>query len=297
MKQQFAGKLIETLVKTLPPRQVYSVAAAISGAFLRGKTKRLLEDTKALFPEKSDDWVRDAVKRQRHHRAWVAVDKYMLTKLEGKDIVKMHAPASVERIRKLADEAFAPGKGVIVYTLHYGRPSWSPVLFAELGYPYIGLMRGSGETGLQEQHAESVRARGAKLLEAGDFASGVYALRGLKENRALFVLIDGRLTQRPTVVDFLGQKVPFSLGFAQLARRTGSRLLAGVTTTGSNPTELHIDGEFVDLPDEDLSPEEIGKLLVAPLERMVVKDIGQWYGINRLFRQARRVEHDAGLGE
>lgn len=290
MKQAVAGKLIEGIVKVLPRKQVYPVASALSGLFLRGKTKRLLEDTRTLFPDKSDAWIEDAVRRQRHHRAWVAVDKYLLTRMTGEEVVAMHEGESVERISRLADEAYGHGKGVIVYTLHYGRPSWSPVLFAELGYPYVGLLRGDSNTGLQQKHSDAARKSGAQLVEAGDLASGVHALRGLKENKAIFVLIDGRLTQRPTLVDFLGVEVPFSLGFAQLARRTGARLLAGVTRTGDDPTQLRVDSQLVDLPDEELSPEELGRRLVAPLEEMVRKDIGQWYGINRLFRQARRLE-------
>jgi lauroyl/myristoyl acyltransferase len=290
MRQRLARTLIEVLASALPPRQVYRVAAALSGAFLRGKTKRLLEDTRELFPDKPEAWVRDAVRRQRHHRAWVAVDKFMLTRLAGDEVVAMHEPESVAGVRRLADDAFAGGKGVIVYTLHYGRPTWSPALFAELGYPYIGLSR--GDTDAQQQHTKEVRARGAAVIEAGDLAAGVHALRGLKENRSLFVLIDGRVTQRPTVVEFLGRKIPVSLGFAQLARRSGARLIAGVTSTGADPTRLRIEGALVDLPDGDLSPEELGRHLVAPLERMVVRDVGQWYGINRLFRQARRLERD-----
>lgn len=290
MKQAIAARLIEGLVKSLPPAKVYSAAAAVSGAFLRGKTKRLLEDTRSLYPEKPEAWIRDAVKRQRHHRAWVAVDKYRLTRMTGAQVVAMHEPESVERISRLADEALALGKGLIVYTLHYGRPAWSPVLFAELGYPYVGLMRGESNTGLQQKHSDASRASGARLVEAGDLTSGVQALRGLKENKALFVVIDGRLTQRPTLVDFLGVKVPFSLGFAQLAQRTGAQLLAGVTRTGDNPTTLRIDSQLVQLPAEEVSPDALGRLLMAPLEEMVERDIGQWYGINRLFRQARRLE-------
>ncbi len=290
MKQALAGKLIEGVVKALPPAKVYSVASALSGFFLRGKTRRLLEDTRTLYPDKPEAWVRDAVTRQRHHRAWVAVDKYRITRMTGPQVVAMHEPESVERISRLADEALAIGKGLIVYTLHYGRPSWSPVLFAELGYPYVGLMRGESNTGLQQKHSEASRATGAQLVEAGDLTSGVQALRGLKENKLLFVVIDGRLTQRPTLVDFLGVKVPFSLGFAQLAQRTGARLMAGVTRTGDSPTSLRVDSKLVELPDAGLSTEELGRVLMAPLEEMVERDIGQWYGINRLFRQARRLE-------
>jgi lauroyl/myristoyl acyltransferase len=293
MKQAaLAGKLIERIVSVVPPATAYRIASPVSRLFLRGKTQRLLEDTRTLFPDRPEAWIRDAVRRQRHHRAWVAVDKYMLTRLSGPEVVAMHDADDVRRISALAEEERRLGSGGIIYTLHYGRPAWSPFLFSELGFPYVGLMRGSGDTGLQEQHASAARARGASLVEAGDLAAGVHAMRGLKENKFLFTLIDGRLTQRPTLVEFLGVKVPFSLGFVQLARRTGSGLVAGVTSTGADPTKLRINAVRVEMPPADLSPEEIGRRLVAPLEEMVLRDVGQWYGINRLFRQARRFERE-----
>ena len=109
----------------------------------------------------------------------------------------------------------------------------------------------------------------------------------MKEGKFLFVLIDGRITQRSTLVEFLGHRVPFSLGFAQLARRANARLLAGVTYTGDHPMHLRVNARWVDLPPADLPEEEANRRIVAPLEEMVLEDPGQWYGINRLFRRAR----------
>lgn len=292
MKAKTAGKLIERLVATLPPRQVYRLAKPLSGLLLRGKTERLLADTGRLFPDRSEKWVRETVARQRYHRAWNAVDKFMITKLTGAEIVAMHDADDVRMISELADEALARGKGGIIYTMHYGRPAWSPYLLAELGYPYVGLIRGSGGTGSHEQHASVARERGAELVEAGDLASGVHALRGLKQNKFVFVVVDGQLTQRMTMVELAGRKLPMSLAFAQLARRTGAQLLAGVTYTGDDPMKLKIKARLVDTPPDGLSPEELGRTLVEPLEEMILEDPGQWYGINRLFREARRHERD-----
>ncbi len=290
MRLALAGRLIELLGSTLPPRQAYRAAAALSSAFLRGKTARLLADNRELFPDRSEAAIADAVRRQRHHRAWVAVDKFLLTRLSGDQVVRMHDAGDVEKIAALAEHARAAGKGGVIYTLHYGRPAWSPFLFAELGFAYVGLVRGSSASALPEQHASAARHRGAQLVEAGDLASGVHALRGLKDNKLLFVVVDGRLSQRPTMVEFLGRRIPMSLGFAQLAKRTGAQLVAGVTYTGDAPDRLRITGRLVDTPEDGLTPEELGRRLVEPLEEMVLKDVGQWYGINRLFRQARRLE-------
>jgi hypothetical protein len=110
----------------------------------------------------------------------------------------------------------------------------------------------------------------------------------------LIVLVDGGMAEDATQVEFAGQLVPFSLKFERLARRTGAQLVACVVyTDGDDPMRTRADVRLVDLPDEGLAPEAVGRHLVAPLEEMVLADVGQWYGINRLFRMARLLEQDA----
>jgi lauroyl/myristoyl acyltransferase len=293
MKKAVVDNVLERLVKTLPPRQVYAITGAISGGMLRGKTKRLLEDTRVLFPDKPDAWLQDVVRRQRLHRAWVAVDKYLFPRLSGEKILAMNDAESIARIRRLAGEALAKGKGAIVYTMHYGRPTMSPMLLAALGFPCIALVRNIGGGGLREQEADVARSRGAQFVEAKGGNSGLQLARGLKANKLLFVLVDGGMSAEATPVEFVGQKVPFSLKFERLARRTGAELIACVIYTGDDPTRTRVDARAVALPEEGLSPEMVGRHIVAPLEEMVLADVGQWYGINRLFRMARLLEQDA----
>ena len=285
--------LIERLVRTLPPRQVYAIATAVSGAMLRGKARRLLEDTRILFPDKPESWLEEVVRRQRHHRAWVAVDKYLFPRLSGEQILAMNDAESIDRVRELAGGALANGRGAIVYTMHYGRPTMSPMLLAALDFPCIALVRNIGGGGLREQEAAVARSRGAQFVEAKGGSSGLQLARGLKANKLLFVLVDGGMSAEATPVEFAGQRVPFSLKFERLARRTGAQLIASVIYTGDDPTRTRVAARSVDLPDEGLSPEAIGRHLVAPLEEMVLADVGQWYGINRLFRMARLLEREA----
>lgn len=296
MKQGLAQHLLDRVVRVLPPRQAYGMATTLSGLFLRKKSARLLDDTRALFPDRSDAWVRATVSRQRHHRAWVAVDKYLFPRLTGEQFVAMHAAEDVARLRRLVDDALAAGKGAIVYTLHYGRPASPPLLLPELGYPCLVMVRSVGGEGLRDQHADAVERRGGQFVAADDLSSGVEAMRGLTQNKLLFVLIDGRRTQRSTMVEFLGRRVPFSLGFARLARRTGARLIASATYTGAGPAELRIDARPVELPGEEVSPEALGRHLVAPLEEIVARDVGQWYGVNRSMREARGRDDEATEG-
>jgi lauroyl/myristoyl acyltransferase len=192
-------------------------------------------------------------------------------------------------MRRLADDVLAEGKGGIIYTMHYGRPMFSPFVFTQLGYPYVGLFAGTSNTGLIKGQTDTASERGAELFEAGDLTSGVQLMRALKDNKLLFVFIDGKVAARPAMVDFFGRKVPFSVGFAQLAIRSGAGLACGVTRTADDPLKVRVRHTRVHPPSGNATPEELGRVLVAPLEAMIEEDVGQWYGVNRLFRQARRI--------
>jgi lauroyl/myristoyl acyltransferase len=245
MKQKAIVRLLKSSTKVLSRRRVYHLADSLAGLILRRKTERLAADVRELFPDEPESWIQDAVRRQRQHRAWVAVDKYMVTQMSSDEIMALHDPADVDAMRRVADDALAGGKGAILYTMHYGRPMFSPFVFTHLGYPYVGMYAGTGNTGLIKGQADTAATRGAELLEAGDLTSGVQAMRALKENKLLFVFIDGKVTTRPAMVEFFGRRVPLSVGFAQLALRSGAALGCGVTRSADGPLKVRVRVERV----------------------------------------------------
>ena len=289
MSQALARLGMAVVTKALPPRAAYRAAGALSWVVLRGKTKRLRRDTTALFPDKPARWVAGAVRDQRRHRAWSALDKVVLPGMSGDEVISHCDPESVAAARRVCDDALARGRGGIVYTLHYGRPVLSPLVLAHLGYPYVALRAGTNVSAFDRALFERLEQLGVEIVEATDLASGVQAMRALKRNKLFFVLVDGRITGRPTLVEFFGRRVPISLGFALLAQRTGALLAAGVTYS-TDPLGFRLAVTQVALPSDTSTPEELGATLMKPLEEAVRRDAGQWYGINRLFRQARRSE-------
>jgi lauroyl/myristoyl acyltransferase len=289
VSQALARLGIAAVTGALPPDAAYKAAAALSGVVLRGKTKRLRQDVAELFPDKPDDWIDDAVRRQRHHRAWSALDKILLPRMTGDEVVSRCDRDSFASALRVLDEALAEGRGGVIYSLHYGRPVLSPLVLAHKGYPYVALRAGTHESERNDSLYSRLHELGVEVIDAADFASGVQALRALKRNKLFFMLVDGRVTQRPTPVQFFGRRMPISLGFALLAQRSGALLAAGVNYT-TDPLGFRPTLQRVRLPEGAEAPEELGAALMAPLEEAIRRDVGQWYGVNRLFRQARRYE-------
>jgi Kdo2-lipid IVA lauroyltransferase/acyltransferase len=285
MRQQ-ANRLATSLVLKLPPDAAYRAAGPLSRALMGKKMKRLGRDMRLLFPDRSSGWIRATARDQIRTRAWAALDQLLLPRMSGDEVIARCTPEGLASARRIVDEVLAGGKGGVVYTLHYGRHMLSPFVLPLFGYPYVSIRSRTGMTDIERPMLERLGEIGVEYLDAEDMGSGVAALRTLKRNKLLFILIDGRVGQRPAEVEFFGRRVPMSLAFALLAQRTGAPLVAGVTYS-EGPARFHMHSAKVELPDRDLEPEALGSLLLKPLEEMVRKDIGQWFGMNMLFRDMR----------
>jgi lauroyl/myristoyl acyltransferase len=292
VRQLIAKGLIATLPSVLSPKGVYRAAESISAALLRGKEKRLRADVERMFPDRDAAWIADVVRRQRTTRAWVALDKTMFPRLGGDELVRLTDEEGVAAARRVCDEALAEGNGGIVYSMHYGRPNFTPFVLAHLGYPYVTVRAGTNQNALDTDAVSHAKTVGIELLEASELSAGVQAMRALKRNKLFFVLVDGGRTEQRVPVEFLGQTLPLAIGFAQLARRTGAALIAGVTYS-DEPLRFRMSPVRVRIPEGNVSNEELAAELARPLEEMVSRDVGQWYGINRMFRLARRAERAA----
>lgn len=287
MRQLIAKFLIATLPGLLSPERVYRVITSASSLLLRGKEKRLRADVARMFPDKPQSWVEAMVTEQRIHRAWNAIDKTMLTRMSPEELIRRTDADSIAAARAVCDEAIAEGNGGIVFSMHYGRPLVAPYVLSHLGYPYVTIRSGASQSDLDTEAVKHAGTIGIEVIEASELSSGVQAMRALKRNKLFFVLVDGRATDRATTVKFLGADFPVAIGFAQLAKRTGAALIAGITYS-DGPLQFRMSPTRVRLPEGDLTAEEMAALLMRPLEEAVAREIGQWYGINRVFRLGRR---------
>jgi lauroyl/myristoyl acyltransferase len=297
VKKRVVHALVSVVTTVFPAETAYGIAERLAKPFMRGKDRRLREDMRSLFPDESREWIEDKVHRQRTQRAWNVLDKLIFPKIGGAEIERRTAPESLAELRRVLDAAIAEGRGAILYSLHYGRPTSLAYLLAHLGYPIVALRAGKTENETNREGRLLTAAAGLELLEVGSGgASGIKAVRALKANKIILMLPDGRNAPRLTPVEMLGQKVPIALGFAKLARQTGAALIATMIYS-DGPLAFRYSFERVALPEEELPAPELGRRLMEPVVRGALKDVGQWHGINRLMREARREREEAELDE
>lgn len=283
--ESFLASSLTTLNGATRLEVAYRVAALAAPAVLPAKTRRLYRDTRRLFPERSRLWAARVARRQSAHRVWVALDKLALPRLSRDELVSAIEPESVELARSVFRAIAAEGRGVLVYSLHYGRPMVPTYLLPHLGFDCISLRAGVGV------------APGGGSVDASAVAGLMTALRGLREGRTLFVLVDGRLARNAPTVDFFGCRVPMSFAFVRLAQMTGAALVAGATIS-TGPMRFRFDLERMEAPAPGELLEALAARLLAPLERTVRRDPGQWYGVNRVYRDvgSPRGAKAAGVG-
>ena len=245
----------------------YAVATRLSGIALRRAARRLARATRSVFPDRDDAWVAATVREQLRHRAWVALDKHTMPRMDGDDLVARCEGA--DALRALVDRALADGRGATIYTMHYGRPLLLPVLLAHFGYPFSVLRT--------REDAD------AETIVSGTESTGADALRALEQNRVLFLLVDTPLARQTATASFLGSRLPVAVGLAELTRIAGS-MLVPATAHSTAPFRFRVEARSVAPAGEEATPDEAATLLVAPFEATVRDEPGAWYGINRVFR-------------
>jgi lauroyl/myristoyl acyltransferase len=269
------SRRLAELACELPAAAAYRAAALAAPAIMPAKARRLYEATRRLFPERSAVWAARTARRQLAHRAWVAVDKLKLARMSGDDLVDAVEPETVDHVRSVLGELAGEGRGALLYSLHYGRPVVATYLLPRLGFECVAIRRGLGA------------ALGAGTLDAGALSGLLTAIRELRRGKVLFVLVDGRLARSASPVELFGRSVPMSLAFLRMARETGAGLVAAAASS-VGPFRFRIDLERTPDPGRNLSPAAAAGPLLRPLERLVRRDVGQWYGINRMFRDVER---------
>jgi lauroyl/myristoyl acyltransferase len=213
------------------------------------------------------------------------VDKVVLPRIGGDEILARLDAASAATSREIMDEALSGGRGGILYSLHYGRPMAALHLFPLLGYPSMAIRSCANLTAFARFEAARRPPDGLEVVDAHGRASLIRAARALERGHLLFVLVDGRISGRPALLPFLGRQVAFATTFVRLARQTGAALVAGAVSS-TDAFGFRIDLTHVPTPERDATPDAYSPSLLRPLERTVLRDVGQWYGINRVFRRS-----------
>ena len=189
----------------------------------------------------------------------------------------------IEGIEHL-EQALAEGKGVVVFTGHFGNWELMGAVVASLGYPVDAVARKQNSSGADEFMAEVRRQYGLRIHERGFSLRA--AFRALKQGRMLALLADQDARGRGWFVDFFNQPSSTFSGPVQLAQRLGAPIVPAFFVRTDRPGY-----RLVFCPPRQVAPdasiEEMQNQLqelTTTLEDTIRQYPEQWFWIHRRWK-------------
>lgn len=143
---------------------------------------------------------------------------------------ELQKSVTVEGIEHL-DAALAKGKGVLLLTAHYGNWELMGARLAQKGYPLAAIAKKLHDP-LIELLGMATRSRNG--LQVIPMSSPLKALRALKQNMVLAILMDQNAGRRGIFVPFLWREASTFTGPALFAIKSGAVVLPAFVERDAN---------------------------------------------------------------
>ncbi|MFH2013161.1 MAG: lysophospholipid acyltransferase family protein [Pseudomonadota bacterium] len=192
--------------------------------------------------------------------------------------------------REYLDEALKLGRGVILFSAHFGNFTYLIIKLALLGYPLFPIVRYPKQEGLT-RHLENLEGlTGVKMIPDKPPRTCVeQSLKCLKENKVLFLLTDVNVVLGGIYVNFFGRMVPTFKGPIVMAMRTKAPIIpAFILREDGNrhriiikpPVKLELTGD----KDKDIftNLSRLSKIV----ESYIREYPDQWWWIHQRWRKA-----------
>ena len=271
----WAYRVAERVICSLPRGVVLPIAAAVGNVAydLAGDKQRVVRENLARPMGATPDEPRVARAARRAFRNYA---KYLVDvmRLAGEGPQKSGRLVDIEDIGPL-DEARAPGKGVLLCTVHVGGMDLISPALALHGHE-LHVVADDTTYGRLYDHLKAVRARhGLTLIGWRNLRA---LIRALRAGGNLVLFCDGGYRAGDVPVEFLGEATTFPAGPATLSARSGAPMLP-VAAQRTRGDRFHARGlPLVRAASDD--PAELHRATQAvadALGQVISADAGQWY--------------------
>ena len=224
MLERWAGfwliKLVQGLLYVLPQRAMESVGAGL-GLFYRKISKRdrraIQKNFSVIYPDRPQREL-DVLERSVFVNFGKAAAEFLC--------IPRMTPADIDKRSKLEhleylDAALAKGKGVILFSAHFGNWELLAAKLIQQGYPVDAIARDPELPATADLLRE---IRKSTVQHSYPRNSILPAVRGLKQNRVLAILPDQHDCDG-LLVDFMGHPAMAAPGPAAIAWLTGAALV------------------------------------------------------------------------
>jgi lauroyl/myristoyl acyltransferase len=176
------------------------------------------------------------------------------------------------------EEALALGKGVILFSAHFGPFEYMTQWFAASGHPVVIPVENLKDERMLRLLIELRGSQGVKFVPLGGSAPMRTIIQTLRKNQIVLITADRAVEGESVVKDFFGAPARLPIGPVNLSIRTGAPLVGAL---GWQSSRRRISGEFIRLTlalseEERKQPDVVEETLIKHLERIISAHPEQW---------------------
>ncbi|MDR1519389.1 MAG: lysophospholipid acyltransferase family protein [Planctomycetota bacterium] len=288
-----AARIFLFVIARLPLPASSALCRFLAGLYrlIAGKRRRIAETQAAEILGLSPAGARELIKRNFRHYGLVMAEAAQLSRLCRKDFSEHLDLAGLD---VLANRLFAEGRGIILVTAHFGNWEWGGSGFSCLSERPGCCIARPFDNPLVYGLVKNLRGKnGLRIFDKQGALR--QALRALKNNEYLAILMDQDAGRDGLGSPFLGRPASTVTEPVKLALRTGSPLVPVVLRRREGAARRFVM-RYNPVPrraDPAARPEaEIRRLvdlLNADLSRLILEAPEQWFWVHRRWKNPGRI--------
>jgi KDO2-lipid IV(A) lauroyltransferase len=248
----------------------------------RGR-KRALNNLRASFPEKSEQWIRQTGQRSFEHIAMLAIDILFTPRLVKKYNWRDYSwYKSVERAKWLMQE----GKGILMVAAHYSNFEIVGYLLGLFGFNIYSVARPLDNKFVSRYLYKVRRQAGQKIIDKKGAAELMAKLSS--SGATLCFIVDQDAGKKGIFVDFFGRKASTYKSIGLLAITNNIPIAVGYSRRLNNRFYFEIGINRIIFPEEWIGQDDPLTWITAEytkaIEEFVRQDPSQYWWLHRRWK-------------
>lgn len=248
----------------------------------RGR-KRALDNLRASFPEKSEEWLRQTGQRCFEHIAMLAIDVLFTPRLVKKNNWRHYSRfKTVERAKWMMKQ----GSGMLMVTGHYSNFEIMGYMLGLFGFNIYSIARPLDNRFINKYLYDVRRRVGQKIIDKKGAAELMSELTS--SGATLCFIVDQDAGRKGIFVDFFGRKASSYKSIALLAITTNTPIGVGYSRRLDNRFFFEIGVNRIITPEEWADKEDplewITSEYTKAIEKFVRQDPSQYWWLHRRWK-------------
>jgi len=263
-------------------------------SYHRGR-KRALDNLRASFPEKDDNWCEKTGRRSFEHIAMLAVDVLFTPRLVKKNDWRSYSRfVTAERAKWLIKQ----GTGMLMVTAHYANFEILGYMLGLFGFNVYSIARPLDNRFINNYLYAVRRRAGQKIIDKKGAAEMMDRITN--QGATLCFIADQDAGRKGVFVDFFGRKASTYKSIALLAATNNIPIGVGYSRRSDNKFFFEIGVNRIIMPDEWKDKPDPIEWITAEytkaIEDFIRRDPSQYWWLHRRWKHRPKDEQAQGTG-